>query len=357
MFVEGAVAGDFSHNFRGGREAANIWSRYLLDLRIIVDTKTVFDLPGGTFSINFQNQGGQNGSDQLGDLQGSVNADADGRLQISEVWYEQLMLDNRLRVKVGKIDANTEFAFPEFGGEFINSSFGYSPTITGLPTYPDPATGIMAFVYPTPTLYAGLGVFDGSGNGGTRTGSYGPARIFHEGRSFFTIGEVGLRWQLAERTLPGRVAVGAHYHDGDFATFDGGLRDGAAGFYALAEQKLWHQRFYDKENENGVYAFLQYGRADDDVSEVSDHFGGGVSWVGPYRKTYPDTVGIGATTVRTSDAAGLGEDFESSIELFYNYQVTPYPSIKPDLQYIVHPGADAGLDDALVATLRVTVAF
>ena len=63
------------------------------------------------------------------------NADADGRTQIAELWYQQLFLDQKVRVKVGK-DANSEFAVPQNGVAFLNSSFGHSPTIA-MPTYPD----------------------------------------------------------------------------------------------------------------------------------------------------------------------------------------------------------------------------
>ena len=93
-------------------------------LRVSVDTKALLGLYGGTFSVDFQNQNGRNGSDKLtGDVQGFDNDDADGRTQVSELWYQQLFFVDKLRIKVGKVDANTEFAFPEYGTGFLNSSF------------------------------------------------------------------------------------------------------------------------------------------------------------------------------------------------------------------------------------------
>ncbi|MDB5296090.1 MAG: Carbohydrate-selective porin OprB [Phycisphaerales bacterium] len=359
---EGVFTGDFSKNLRGGIDTRSEASRYLLDLRLNLDTRAAFGLAGGTFSVDFQQQDGRNGSEELtGDVQGFDNADADGRTQIAEVWYEQLLLDNRVRVKIGKVDANSEFALPENAGGFVNSSYGHSPTLNPwMPTYPDAATSANVFVYPVSWLYAGAGVYDGNGaEDGVRTGEYGPSKLFHSGRSFFYIAEVGAKWLLAENTLPGRAVVGGHYHDGTFGRFDGGTQDGAAGLYAIVEQKLVHPKFYDKGNENGVYAFAQYGHTDGRVTEVTDHYSVGVTWVGPYPKANPDTIGVGVSAARLTEADGAGftRDFETSIEGWYNFQVTSYLSVKPDLQYIIHPGGDATIGDALAATLRVTLAF
>lgn len=359
---DGIVTGDFSKNTRGGLDTENEASRYLLDLRLTLDTKAAFGLYGGTFSVDFQQQGGRNGSDVLtGDVQGFANADADGRTQVAELWYEQLLLENRVRVKVGKVDANSEFALPENASAFMNSSFGHAPTLNPwMPTYPDASTSLNLFLYPAKWLSAGFGVYDGSGaQRGLATGSYGPSKLWHSDRSLFYIGELAAKWVLADNTLPGRFVVGGHYSDGNFEKFDGGEQSGSAGAYAILEQKVWHQKFYDKTNENGLYTFAQYGHADGKVTEVTDYLGAGVNWVGPYQKAAPDTLGVGVAAARLSEAtgAGFGEDWEVAVEGFYNFQVTPYLSVKPDLQYIVHPGGDPTLKDALVATVRVTLAF
>jgi len=325
-----------------------------------IDTLPTLGYRGGTFSVDFQNQAGESGAggaDDAGDFQGVGNADADGRTQISEIWYEQLLLDNKLRVKIGKIDANSEFAAPDNSGEFLNSSYGVSPTVLGIPAYPDAAFGANAFIYPTRNWYLGVGIYDGSAQNGRLTGSYGPAGLWHDDSSLFSIAEVGYRWVCADNTLPGHVGVGVTYHSGDFEKANGDIQSGASSFYVVLDQKIWHKKFYDKGNEQGVYAFGQYGHADKDVSEVSDHVGAGVMWIGPYDKMYPDIVGLGVQTVKFNDDFGFTENYETNIELFYSYQVTPYFSVKPDLQYIMNPGGDETIDDALMATIRVTLAF
>ena len=38
-------------------------------------------------------------------------------------------------------------------------------------------------------------------------------------------------------------------------------------------------------------------------------------------------------------------------------QLQPWLEVQPDLQYVVHPGTDPALDDALVAGVRLEISF
>lgn len=355
----GTDTADYSKNFQGGLSTNNDSFRNLLDLRVNVDTKALWGWEGGTFSVDFQNQSGQDGTEVLtGDVQRFDNADANGRSQIAELWYQQFLFDDKLRLKIGKVDANSEFAFPKYGADFLNGSFGHSPTIFAMPTYPDPAMSVNVFVYPNSWSYIGSGVYDGSGAEGVETGSYGPKHFFTAANGYFFIGEIGGKWALCNDTLPGHVAIGGWRSTSDFHRFAGGTASGAGGAYAIVEQMLWHKRDDDKTDPQGVAAFLQYGHAGADLNDFSNHVGAGLSCTGPLNSRPFDIMGIGATYVQLSDEpqAGFVQDFELSIEAFYGFQITQYLSIKPDLQYILHPG---GTDNpaALVATLRATLAF
>lgn len=59
----------------------------------------------------------------------------------------------------------------------------------------------------------------------------------------------------------------------------------------------------------------------------------------------------------TRNAGLFNESHETALELFYKAQITPWLTLKPDLQYIVNSGGDSSLGDTLVGTLRVEVAF
>ena len=85
------------------------------------------------------------GEDEAGPAQGFSNIDAPSRTTLYEAWMEQRLFSDRLRVKAGKIDANSEFAAVPTAGDFLNSSMGFSPTIVGFPSYPLPKAGYQCF--------------------------------------------------------------------------------------------------------------------------------------------------------------------------------------------------------------------
>jgi carbohydrate-selective porin OprB len=45
------------------------------------------------------------------------------------------------------------------------------------------------------------------------------------------------------------------------------------------------------------------------------------------------------------------------LETFYNFQVTPFCSLKPDLQWISNPGGQFDPQAAWLVTLRTTLIF
>jgi porin len=50
-------------------------------------------------------------------------------------------------------------------------------------------------------------------------------------------------------------------------------------------------------------------------------------------------------------------DYEAVIELTYRAQVTRWLALQPDVQWVIHPGGSTAIDNALVLSLRASVAF
>ena len=125
------------------------------------------------------------------------------------------------------------------------------------------------------------------------------------------------------------------------------------------DQTVYQTNPGDPDDERGIGVFAQYGWADDAVSEIGHHGSLGGQWVGPWPDRPDDVLGLMVSPVWFSDEPGAGftEDAEWAFEAFVKFQVTPWLSIKPDLQYIIHPGGDATVDNALVGTLRLELAF
>ena len=82
----------------------------------------------------------------MGDDQNLVNmTDSDGRSQVGQLWYQQTMFGDQLRLKGGKLDGNDDFDVLDNGQEFLNNSFTTSPTLGLLPSFPDTGVGIELF--------------------------------------------------------------------------------------------------------------------------------------------------------------------------------------------------------------------
>jgi porin len=350
------LTADWSGAIAGGANPRNSAYRQLLNVDITLDTERLAGFKGGTFFAQFQHNVGRNGTDVVGDAQVYSNIDADGRTQIAEVSYQHVFGDETVRVKVGKLDANGDFAAPEYGGEFINSSFGVSPTIP-MPTYPDAAAGAVVFVKPIANLYVGAGLYDGSLANGINTGENSVVSFLGSPAGVFIISEAGLTWAAGPRELAGRLALGGWHHTADFEGFDGRLHSGTSGMYVVAEQQVYKVDPANVDDARGVGVFLQYGQTDGDISAIEWHLGGGVAWTGPFDGRDDDVVGLGATYVAFGNDPAVTKPGELAVELFYKWQATKFFSIKPDLQYIHNPGGVSGRDAAFVGTVRMTLTF
>jgi porin len=348
---------DYVKNLRGGRDTAGSSYIHQFDLVFTGQSEPLLGFTGGNFFADLFTQKGQSPSDETGDFALVDEIDYGGRTEVGEIWYEQKLLNNALRVKLGKIDANTEFCFATQSLDFSNGGLNHSFPNTQfqfMPTAADPAWGAVVFFYPCQTFYMGGGVFDGALVEGFN-GDYGPATLFGPPADLYIAGEVGVNFKVGEN--PWRVGAGIAHHTGTFTRFDGGgTQDGDTGFYAVLDAMLWKENPADDKDKQGIGGFFSYDTADSDVTPCDQHVGGGLAWVGALPGRDDDSLGVGASYSHFVGGAGFVDNGELVIEGFYKVAVTKYLTVKADLQYITDPGG-AGLPDALAALVRVQLAF
>jgi porin len=324
------------------------WSRARkLDLSVFADLEAAADMEGASAYVRWYGTGGARSTSFTGDLQTSSNIEAERRNILADLWIEQRLVDDRLSLKLGKMDANAEFATVSHGAEFINSPFGYSPNVLPLPTFPDPAFGFRAQWAMSDRVAVRGAVFDGSTQAGEDTGTHGISSIWSNPVRRFYIAETELGWG---DDLTGRAVLGGWRHDGTFAEFDGGADAQAEAVYLVLEQELW-ARTHDDDRRESLATFVQLAQADEDVSPFAGHQGGGLVW---WDFEPGHALGVGLTRARLSREPGAGftKDAEIAWEAWWRWQATERLVVKPDVQYITHPGG-AGLDDALMAGLRL----
>lgn len=337
----GFLKTEASTDFHSGFTGDGTDTRSLLETSVMLDLDKFMQWKGGRVSASFHDYFGTNATNALvGDVQGFSNIDARPMNRIYELWFEQSFHRGKVRIKVGRIDANTEFAYVENAGDFLNSSMGYSPTILSMNTYPDLRTGGLVALRPWRSIFATLGDF----------------RCAEHGN--MAMGEVGSRWAVAQHSLPGRIAVGSWIHAHTRDGYLGQRMFGLNGLYVVAEQSLWRQES-DKEDFRGVRAFAQWGNADPMFSAVSRHEGGGFEWVGPLARRPQDALGVGVTRVH------LGADYyqadctgrERSVESFYKVSVRKWWTVTPDLQLIDNAPTASSATRPYAATLRMVFSY
>ncbi|HXE56294.1 MAG TPA: carbohydrate porin [Tepidisphaeraceae bacterium] len=379
--IDPYLIADYSNNFLGGLKRGDSF-RQRFNLPLQIDTDRLAGLPGGTFFAVYQLQHGGNASKELvGDAQNfSFGTDADGRSQLGQLWYQQKFLDFRLRG--GKLDGNADFDVMENAQEFLNNSFQTSPTLYLMPSFPDTGMGIQLFYEPESGYYAGAGIFDGSVARGVHTGEYGPSHFLDRADNLFLIAETGAHYklQIDGRRWPGKLGVGGWWCTDPLPQLNGrGATDGTGGLYATFDQLLWRPfrqrpvpagppgatpsaQPQEQEYPGGIGTSASISWADPMANPIDANAAALLTWTGMLPARPIDIAGVGTTWAHFSSAQHTRDPYELAFEAFYRIRFTQWISLKPDLQYILHPSGSGRSnepvrDNALVLTLRLEVAF
>ncbi len=333
-----------------------------LDLIFNFDTEKLGAWEGGRFFLYLESVHGQTLSPHyVKDFEFYDEYEPFPRLgpvtQVTEYWLEQKVGD-KLTFKIGKQDANRDFIYPEYGVDYINSSFSLIPTILP-PTYPNCGLGLAAFYQASDLLMLRAGVYDGSFFVGQNSGGQW---------GFSTLGEFGamslfeaqLRPLWREGRLPGNYRFGGWYHTGNFqesAAAPGVTLKTNHGLYVSIDQMLYRENPADEDDLQGLGLFAQYGYAPYDRNTLEDYVGGGLAYRGllPRRDEDICGVGVGQCFFSRSLAAAEGKTTETSIEVFYKIHVKHWLRLQPEMQFIAKP--DGNGRDALVVGLRAEIAL
>ena len=106
----------------------------LLQMSVGLDTEKAFGWEGGTFNISaFQIHGRNLATDNLLSLQTNSGIEAQRATRLWELWYQQVLLDGKLDVKIGQQSLDQEFIGSQYSGLFINTMMGWPLIPSGRP--------------------------------------------------------------------------------------------------------------------------------------------------------------------------------------------------------------------------------
>ncbi len=292
----------------------------------------------------------------LGDLQTATNIEGDGATHVFEAWVRR-QITATTAIKVGVIDLNADFDANETPGLFINSSHGVGPELSGAgpnaaPVWPTGTAGVEVQMTPTENSRFTAALFNGTPRDVDHPLALAAVTL-HKDDGVMAIAQGD--WTSAKGV---HWSAGLWHHTADFSPLDPLASkpvSGQTGAYGLVEAPL---PFLAKSS-----GWIRIAKVDDASSYVASYVGGGVTHDGLFSARPDDKIGLAFAYAGISDKAREASALEGvplksgelAFELTYAAQITPALALQPDVQYIIHPGGDSSLGDALVIGLRISL--
>jgi len=284
----------------------------------------------------------------VGDAQAVSNIDATPGVRLFEAWVKKTSADQSMSATFGLINLNGMFDVQDVGGLFLHSSHGMGPDYSqaGPSIFPITALGALSEWHPSEHLTLRAAVFDavaGDANDDTRFAYIRVAK------------DEGVQW-LGEVQYDfdgGAVKLGHWANTLAAPTLDGMGTHRMAGTYGQVQFTLTTEK--DKADQ-GLKGWVRAGQADDKTLAIDAYAGGGLVYTGPLPGRDEDMVGISVAS------AHFGKPYEATVsgpvsnettwEISYQAAIRPGFSVQPDVQYVVHPGGDPSVKNAVVVGVR-----
>ncbi|WP_332771043.1 carbohydrate porin [Phenylobacterium sp.] len=354
--LSATYTGEAWRNLYGGLRSG---SAYLENLEAAaeVDMERAFGWRGATVRVSaFWNDDDTLSERLVGDTQAVSGKDATGGTRLYETWVRQAIGGGA--VKLGVIDLNSDLALNKAALLFVNGAQGLGLDLAqigrnGPSVFPNTGLGVLAELPIDGHWEVKIGAFDGVPR--NLDGPPGPTFRIGADDGALIVAEL-----LHESDNETRLALGLWSHTAKFDAMGGAVeRDSSMGGYALVERPL--ARWGDQRLDG----FVRLGLAEPKTEEIAAAYSAGLVLSGRLLGLEDEALGVAFTTAQTSRPyrrarAALGapvDKHETAVELTYRAQVTPWLAVQPDVQYVINPGADPALKNALVVGLRFEMAW
>lgn len=345
----GAYTFDLASNLYGGIKQGNAYLGNV-DLNFDFDTERLNLWNRGHFFVYLLNNHGNSLSELLGDYQIANNIEAESHTRLYEIWYEHNF--DFWSILIGQHDLNSVFAVSETGLFFINSSFGIQP---------DLSTNFPASIFPLATLGGVIrwrigdhfkvhhAIYDGDpGTESNNPNSLNWKISKEEGA--LLINEV--QYTTQKDSLQQSTFKFGHWRHTQDRVVDQVSYTNSQGIYFIND----HIVYRNKTSGGTLSAFSQLGLSLNKHNPVQAYLGGGLLYQGISPKRVDDGIGlaIGHTYFSDSYQSNFkkGLKNETAIELSYQWITKGRWTFQPNVQYILNPGSNSQLPNALMGLIR-----
>lgn len=374
-----------AHNFSGGTDKLTRYTDQWV-MGATMDLDKLLGWQGGTFQMTVTDRNGRNlGADaEIGN--NMLIQEVYGRGQtwhLTQFWLNQSFADNRVQWKVGRLTVGEDFA--SFSCDFQNLNFCGSQPGNLVGSYwvnwPTSQWASRLKVSTSERTYAQLGIYQVNPN--YVDDQYARSKGWTLDNPSGTTGAlipVEFGWLPAWNRLPGSYKFGAWYNTSDGKDLyqdvnhaprgETGLapreRNGQYGFYINVEQQV-----SGTAGGRGSSLFLNFSQADRATAAQDHQLALGMQYKGPFERA-PDVIGVavGAThnnsrharyvqqqNQRLGTHSTVGDGYEYVAEAYYSWSPLPAIYLRPNLQYIKHPGGASSNHDAFIVGLKTGITF
>jgi len=382
--LSGGFKGEFASDPQGGTKFG-VTEVGQFSLSAVFDAQKLFDLTGGTFQVSITYRQGATLATHFGlNLLQQVQ-EVYGRgdvARLTELSYQQDLAGGAVTVKLGRLP---EVDFESSPCEFMSNALCAGTAggnIAGDYWYNSPISQWAGWVrVNTGDFYSMLGAYES--NPRDIDESFAPG--WFRGATGVT-GRAEEDWtpKLGADQFQGRYQAGLWYDTAggsdallgsngqpDILTGLPALhRDGRYGYYIQGLQQLtgigdlvpgeW-------KGVEGLTFFFNFIQADRATTIQDNQAAAGIFYAAPFAARPDDHIGIGiartdyndraAEAISLATPAAVRPQGEYTTEIFYSYLLTPWLTLRPDLQYIFNPGGYTNRTPALVIGARTDIVF
>jgi porin len=348
LLVEATYTFDVWGSVSGGRERG---SRYLDNLDVVVeaDLERLAGWRGAELHVYGLYNNGRSISELIGDQQAISNIESGlGAVRLYEAWISQSIGD-RASIKIGLYDLNSEFDTLETSGLFVGSPHGIGTDFAqsgenGPSIFPVTSLSGRLEWRATPNLIFRGAVLDGIPGNPERPGR--TAIRLNDDEGALLVGEADVQLNRL------RLLFGHWRYTGEFDRFDGTRARGNHGWYLRGEMPISGA---EPESSTAVHLFFRLGVASPQFNMFDSFASGGITARGLLPGRSDDELGLAFATAITSHGYRVSNNSEQSetlLELTYRTQLSSWLTLQPSVQYVVNPGTDPSLRNALAVGLR-----
>jgi porin len=368
-------------NATGGESSGTVYTG-LMTLQTNVDLQKLVGWQGASVSTRWYWLSGHDiSAEHVGNIFTVSTIAGFPTVRSNELWFQQNFLSDRISIRVGQLGADSEFDLSTYSLVFLNGTFSWSPCLStnipnGGPAYPMAAPGIRLALTPLNWLTYQGAVFQGNVFA-QNVNRYGFRWDLNASDGYFSIHELISRTNQGSGAsgLPGEFRIGGWFDTVPDPNANS-TQPWNYGFYFVADQMLYRvpqpvsppavgnnskQTAVPSPTDKGLGIFTHIGLAPRNSSVINFYFDGGLNYKGLIPTRDHDVLGVAfayghlSTNAQGNDGSS-NPGYEIVLEATYQMELTPWLSLQPDVQYVIHPsGTD--IANALLLGAQATVSF